>query len=60
MKQVNIMSELLRNPGNGYLRELKSKTFPRGGGGVTPGPLLEAHLGNQSVFILDPPLRRDY
>ena len=32
MKQVNIMSELLRNPGNGYLRELKSKTFPRGGG----------------------------
>ena len=61
MKQVNIMAELLRKPGNRYLRELKSKTFPRGwGGGVAPGPLLEAHLGNQSVFILDLPLRREY
>ena len=58
---ANIMPELLRNPGNGDLRELKSKTFPRGWGvGFAPGPLLEAHLGNQSVFILDPPLRRNY
>ena len=30
------------------------------GEGVAPGPLLEAHLGNQSVFILDLPLRREY
>ena len=36
MKHVNIMSELLRNPGNGYLRELKSKTFPGGGEGGCP------------------------
>ena len=36
MKQANIMSELLRNPGNGYLRELKSKTFPGGGVGGCP------------------------
>ena len=31
-----------------------------GGWALAPGPLLEACLGNRSVVILDPPLRRDY
>ena len=38
-QSVNILSELLRNPGEGTLGSQNSKKFPK---------------GNRSVFILDP------
>ena len=38
-QSVNILSELLRNPGKGTLGSENSKKFPK---------------GNRSVFILDP------
>ena len=46
---------MIQEPSKGDLWELKSKKVP---GGVCPGPVpLEARLGNQSVFILDPRLQ---
>ena len=42
-QSVNILSELLRNPGKGTLGSQNSKKIPK---------------GNRSVFILDPLLQR--
>ena len=45
------MSELLRNPGKGTYGVEIQKISQGAGLGLVPGPLLEARLGNQSVFI---------
>ena len=60
MELANILSLMTQKPRNGDFRELKYQKCPME---ACPQASLEAcafaaHLGNWSVFILDPPLPR--